>query len=100
VVAQVDRYIAWVEKNLAQPNQRVRGLIIAKSFERRLKFTLPQRRNIDFWIYDYQLRFDKKAIRKKARSRSTTISEANPDEDSLTFDAEEAYDTPSENPSP
>jgi hypothetical protein len=46
------------------------------------------------------LRFDKKAIRKKARSRSTTISEANPDEDSLTFDAEEAYDTPSENPSP
>ncbi|MBE7550976.1 MAG: DUF1016 family protein [Anaerolineales bacterium] len=100
VVAQVDRYIAWVEKNLAQPGQRVRGLIIAKSFDKRLKFTLIQRRNIDFWIYDYQLRFDKKAIRKKVGSRSTTSSEANLDEDSLTFDTEVSYDTPGENPSP
>lgn len=100
MVAQVDRYIAWVEKNLAQPGQRVRGLIIAKSFDKRLKFTLIQRRNIDFWIYDYQLRFDKKAIRKKVGSRSTTSSEANLDEDSLTFDTEVSYDTPGENPSP
>ena len=40
VVAQTDRYIAWVTQNMAKPGQAVRGLIICKSFDRHLSYTL------------------------------------------------------------
>ncbi len=59
VVAQVDRYIAWVEKNLAAPGQDVSGLIIANSVDRRLAYTLSRRPNINFWSYNWSIDFDK-----------------------------------------
>lgn len=62
VVAQVDRYIAWVEKNLAQTGQSVRGIVIAKSFNNHLSYSLSRRDEIDLWIYDWQLTLDKSAI--------------------------------------
>lgn len=64
VVAQVDRYIAWVKQHLAQPGQRVRGLIIAKSFGSRLAHTLSRRRGIRIWTYDWQLKFNKRPNRR------------------------------------
>jgi len=60
VVAQVDRYVAWVKVHLAKQGQRVRGLIIAKRFGNRLFHTLQRRRDIKIWTYQWKLRFDKR----------------------------------------
>jgi len=62
VVAQVDRYIAWVEKNLAEADQDVSGLIIANSLDKRLAYTLSRRPKIDFWRYDWSMDFDKNIV--------------------------------------
>jgi RecB family endonuclease NucS len=61
VVTQTDRYLTWVEQNLAEPGQRVRGLIIAKSPEERLVLALKKRPNIGLWTYNLQLQFDRNA---------------------------------------
>ncbi|MEI2608816.1 MAG: endonuclease NucS domain-containing protein [Candidatus Promineifilaceae bacterium] len=53
VVSQVDRYMAWVKAHLAKPGQRVRGLIIAKSADDRLVYSLSRRRGINIWRYEY-----------------------------------------------
>ena len=60
VVAQVDRYMAWVKANLAHENQRVWGLIIARRFDERLYHTLQRRRDIKIWTYEWRLRFNKR----------------------------------------
>ncbi len=60
VVAQVDRYIAWVRANLAQSEQRVWGLIIAKRFDSRLYHSLRKRRDIRMWTYEWKLRLEKR----------------------------------------
>lgn len=65
VVAQTDRYMAWVQENLAQTNQRVRGLIIAKSLDKHLAYILSQRQNIDFWAYSWHLQLDTNAVQKE-----------------------------------
>lgn len=60
VVSQIDRYIAWVKNNLAQPRQRVGGLIVAKSFGSRLFHILSRRRGIRIWTYRWELKFNKR----------------------------------------
>ena len=60
VVAQVDRYMAWVRANLARNEQRVWGLIIAKRFDSRLYHSLQKRRDIRMWTYEWKLRFEKR----------------------------------------
>ena len=64
VVAQIDRYIAWVEKNLAKPSQKVRGIVIAKSFNNHIFYSLSKRDGIDLWIYDWQLTFTQQETQK------------------------------------
>lgn len=82
VIAQTDRYIAWVEKKLAQPNQQVRGLIIAKSFDKHLAYTLSKRNNINLWTYSWLLEFDRSSVQETLRREKAL---ANPDEvESLT----------------
>ena len=66
VVAQIDRYIAWVEQNLVQDDQSVRGIVIAKSFNNHLNYSLSRRNEIDLWVYDWQLTFDKSAMQQKS----------------------------------
>ncbi len=60
VVAQVDRYIAWVKKHLAKPDQRVYGIIIARRFDQRLFHTLQRRRDIKMWTFSWYLRLNKR----------------------------------------
>ena len=60
VVAQVDRYIAWVKKHLAKPDQRVYGIIIARRFDQRLFHTLQRRRDIKIWTFSWHLRLNKR----------------------------------------
>jgi len=63
-VVQVERYINWIKENIAQPGQRVWGLIIAKSFGDRLFYALKCKRGIRIWTYDWQLKFNKRPRQK------------------------------------
>jgi hypothetical protein len=58
VVKQINRYIKLVEQSLAQPDQQVRGLVIAGSFDSELRYDL-NRRGIRTWTYGWQLKFKK-----------------------------------------
>lgn len=62
VKAQIDRYINWVERNLAQPEQKVQGIIIAKSFDKRLAYTLLNQSRIQLWTYRLNIEFNKKQV--------------------------------------
>lgn len=55
VVAQVDRYIAWVEKELAKSEQTVRGIIIAKSFNDHIRYSVSRRSEIELMVFDWRL---------------------------------------------
>lgn len=55
VVAQTDRYMAWVENNLVQPGQKVRGIVIARKYDHRLAHTLQRRPDMEGWLYTWQL---------------------------------------------
>ena len=66
VVAQIDRYIAWVQENLARPDQSVRGIVIAKSFNNHLSYSLSRRDEIELWVYDWHLTLGPSEIKKIA----------------------------------
>jgi len=55
VVGQVQRYMGYVKEELAEPNQAVRGVIIALEDDLRIKRALSVVSNIDF--YKYQVSF-------------------------------------------
>lgn len=56
-IGQTLRYIGWVETNLAM-GKRVRGLIIARDFDERLRYSLPRDPQIGVKTYqiDFKLR--------------------------------------------
>ncbi len=83
VVAHVDRYLEWVERNLARPEQGVHGLIIARAPDQRLSHTLARRSNVDLYIYEWQLKLvrwesQQEAQRPEAEER---VNEPKPQED-------------------
>lgn len=56
-VGQVLRYVAWVKENIAEPDQNVRGIIIAKDIDNPLKYAV---KNLDFidiktYVVDFKL---------------------------------------------
>ena len=58
VIAQVDRYINWIKKHKATPDQDVRGIIIARTFSDFLTYSLSRREEIDIWAYHWHLSFE------------------------------------------
>jgi len=56
VVGQVQRYMGYVKEELAEPSQRVRGVIVALDDDLRLRRALSVTSNIDF--YRYEVRFN------------------------------------------
>ena len=60
VVAQVDRYITAVQKQLATRNQTVRAIIIANEYTVHFRDIIKQRSNIEFWKLDWQPRLIKR----------------------------------------
>jgi hypothetical protein len=52
VVGQLLRYIAWVEKNLADPDQKVRGIIIAREISDDLRLAASKTPDIELFEYD------------------------------------------------
>jgi hypothetical protein len=61
-VGQVLRYIGWVEENLAKPQQKVRGIIIAKEVDDALRYAVKGLSNVS--VLTYQVDFKLSAFRK------------------------------------
>lgn len=59
VVGQVQRYMGYVQEVLAEPGQRVRGVIIASEDDLRIKRALAVAPNIDFYRYQVSFKLDK-----------------------------------------
>lgn len=51
-VGQLLRYIGWVRENLAAPNQKVRGVIIAKEVDEALRYAVKNLENVDILTYE------------------------------------------------
>ena len=60
VVGQVQRYMGYVNDELAEPNQSVRGVIIALEEDLRLRRALSMTQNIDFYTYTINFNLEKK----------------------------------------
>ncbi len=56
-VGQLARYMSWVQENLAKPNQKVRGLIIAKDVDEALSYAIKSVPNVSVLTYriDFKL---------------------------------------------
>lgn len=59
-VGQLLRYMAWIEKNLAEPNQRVKGMIIARTISEDLRLATSRVNDIE--LFEYQLSISLKRI--------------------------------------
>lgn len=57
VVGQVLRYMGWVAEHLCKPEQDVRGIVVCKEPDERLKYALKMARNVSvkFYKVDFQL---------------------------------------------
>ncbi|MBP6945361.1 DUF1016 family protein [Patescibacteria group bacterium] len=61
VVGQIQRYMGYVKDELAEPNQTVRGVIIAFEDDVRIHRALSVAQNIEFYTYKIQFKLEKKA---------------------------------------
>ena len=58
VVGQILRYIGWVDKNLVEADEGVKGIIIVKEIDRKMKYALsPLVDNLDISCYEYRVQF-------------------------------------------
>lgn len=55
VVGQLMRYIAWVKKNLAEPGQSVRGMIVARQISEDLLLACSMVPNVELFEYELSL---------------------------------------------
>lgn len=61
VVGQIQRYMGFVKDELAEPNQIVRGVIIAFEDDVRIHRALSVAQNIEFYTYKIQFKLEKKS---------------------------------------
>jgi len=61
VIGQLLRYIAWIEQNQAEPNQKVRGVIIASNISEDL--ALAASKITDVEMFEYQLSVTLKKVK-------------------------------------
>jgi hypothetical protein len=52
VIGQLLRYMAWIEKNQAEPNQKVRGIIIAREISDDLHLAASKISDVELFEYD------------------------------------------------
>ena len=52
-LGQLLRYMAWIEKNLAEPGQSVKGMIIARSISEDLRLATSRVKDVE--LFEYQL---------------------------------------------
>jgi len=65
VIGQVQRYMGYVQEELAEDNQKVRGAIIAFEDDIKIHRALVVAPNIDFYTYKISFKLDKKQYGKK-----------------------------------
>lgn len=53
-IGQITRYMGWVQKELGDPN--VKGIIIAKNFDRKLQYALERVSDVEVFIYEVDFR--------------------------------------------
>ena len=56
VVGQIQRYMGYIQEEIAEDNQRVRGVIIALDDDKRIRRALQIAKGIDF--YRYEVKFN------------------------------------------
>ena len=59
VIGQLLRYIAWVEKNMANDGQKVRGIIICKEISDDLLLACSKVNNIELFEYELSIKLKK-----------------------------------------
>lgn len=57
VVGQLMRYVAWIEKNLAESNQKVRGVIVAREISEDLRLACSMVPGVELFEYELSLSF-------------------------------------------
>jgi len=55
VVGQIQRYMGYVKSELAEPNQKVRGIIIASQYDTRIERALSVTQDIELYIYNLEM---------------------------------------------
>jgi hypothetical protein len=55
VVGQLMRYVAWIKKNLAEPNQNVRGVIVAREISEDLLLACSMVPGVELFEYELSL---------------------------------------------
>lgn len=60
VIGQLMRYVAWIKKNLAEPNQNVRGLIIAREISEDLQLACSLVPGVELFEYELSLSLKRK----------------------------------------
>lgn len=63
VVGQILRYMAWVRKNHAEENQKVRGIIIAREISDDLLLACSEINNVELFEYNLSITLNK--VKKK-----------------------------------
>ena len=59
-IGQLLRYMAWIKKNLAEPEQKVKGMIIARSISEDLRLAASLVKNVE--LFEYELSISLKRI--------------------------------------
>ncbi len=57
VIGQLLRYMGWIRQNVAKPNQRVRGVIIARQFTRDLRLAASTHQDIQLKQYEVRITY-------------------------------------------
>ena len=60
VVGQILRYMAWIRKNHAEENQKVRGIIIARKITNDLLLACSEANHIELYEYNLSITLNKK----------------------------------------
>ena len=61
-IGQILRYVGWISQNLADPDQKVRGLIIAREISNDLILACNSLPNIN--LFEYELSFSLNPVEK------------------------------------
>jgi len=59
VIGQILRYMAWIEKNLAEESQKVRGMIIARQISEDLKLACSKIADVELMEYELSVKIKK-----------------------------------------
>lgn len=68
VIGQILRYMAWIEKHLAEPGQGVRGIIAARNISEDLRLACSYLASVDLYEYELSVRLQKVEVDSNSAS--------------------------------